>query len=100
MALRFLFQINDSDIPASNRTYFDCAVTKFGIDKVFKVLEEYMPPVDRVSSYCNCLYPFMMAASYEKSALSVIYYLLRQYPSLLDMHVRIMRKRESTFVCR
>ena len=81
--LRFLFQINDSDIPASNRTYFDCAVTKFGIDKVFEVLEEYMPPVDRVCSDSN-LYPFMMAASYEKSALSVIYYLLRQFPSLLD----------------
>ena len=81
--LRCLFQINDSDTPASNRTYFDCAVTKFGIGKVFEVLEEYMPPADRMCSYSN-LYPFMIAASYEKSALSVIYYLLRQYPSLLD----------------
>ena len=50
---------------------------------MFEVLEEYMPPADRMCSYSN-LYPFMMAASYEKSALSVIHYLLRQYPSLLD----------------
>lgn len=45
--LKFLFQINDSH-PASNRTYFDCAVTKFGIHRAFKVMEEYMPPDDRV----------------------------------------------------
>ena len=65
------------------QTFFDCAVTKFGIDKVFEVLEEYMPRVDRVCSQSN-LYPFMIAASYENSALSVIYYLLRRHPSLLD----------------
>ena len=45
--LKFLFQINDSH-PASNRTYFDCAVTKFGIHRAFKVMEECMPPDDRV----------------------------------------------------
>ena len=81
-SLKFLFQISDSD-KASTQTFFDCAVTKFGIDKVFEVLEEYMPRADRVCSQSN-LYPFMIAASYENSALTVIYYLLRRHPSLLD----------------
>ena len=70
--LRYIFQIIDSDT-ASNQTYVDCAVTKFGIDKVFGVLVKHMPPVARVCSYSN-LHPLMIAASYETSALSVIYY--------------------------
>ena len=99
--LSFLFQIKEPDT-ASNQTYFDCAVAKFGMDRVLEVLEEHMPLADRVCSLSN-LYPFMIAASYEKSALSLIYYLLRQYPSLLNQYCpykeknrkRILAGRES-----
>ena len=69
---RYIFQIIDSDT-ASNQTYVDCAVTKFGIDRVFGVLVKHMPPVARVCSYSN-LHPLMIAASYETNALSVIFY--------------------------
>ena len=80
--LKLLFQISESDT-ASNQTFFDCAVRKFGMDRVFEVLEEYMPRADRVCSHSN-LYPLLFATSYEKNTVSVIYYWLRQYPSLLD----------------
>ena len=89
--LSFLFQIKESDI-ASNQTYFDYAVAKFGLDRVLEVLEEHLPLADRVCSLSN-LYPFMIAASYEKSALSLIYYLLRQYPSLLNQYCTYNEKK-------
>ena len=96
--LGFLFQINDADT-ASNRTYFDCAVTKFGIQKVHEIMQEYMPPADKLCAVCN-LYPFMIAASYNESPLSVIYFLLRQVPSLItcnsavgSVHCELKRKR-------
>jgi len=60
--LGFLFRTNDADT-ASNQTYFDCAVTKFGIQKVLEIMEEHMPPANEVCAVCG-LYPFMIAASY------------------------------------
>ena len=45
-------------------------------------LDDAMPPVDRLCALSN-LYPFMIAASYENSDISVVYRLLRQVPSFL-----------------
>ena len=84
MELRFLFQINDSDIPASNRTYFDCAAAKFGTQKVLEIVQEHMPPADEVCAVSS-LYPFMIAASYEEIPLSVVYLLLRHVPFLVKL---------------
>ena len=81
----FLFGINvtddnrDNDAPL-NRTNFDCAVTKFGMQKVLEIVQEHMPPVNEV---CG-LYPFMLAASYKESPLWIVYVLLRQVPSLIN----------------
>ena len=46
-----------------NDTNFYRALTKFGHQKVFEVLEDCMPPADQVCTISN-LYPFMLAASY------------------------------------
>ena len=72
-----------NDMP--NETNFDRAVTKFGQKKV---MEHCLPPADQVCVVSN-LYPFMIAASYEKSDISVIYYLLRQVPSLVNCICKI-----------
>ena len=74
-----LFQPSD-DIP--DDTNFDRAVTKFGLNKALEVLDECIPPADQVCAE-SCVYPFMIAASYESSNLSVIFHLLRQVPSLV-----------------
>ena len=89
--LGFLFRINakdnnpdtdtDTDTDTlSNQTNFDCAVTKFGMQKVLEIVQEHMPPVNEV---CG-LYPFMLAASYKESPLWIVYVLLRQVPSLIN----------------
>ena len=78
--LGFLFRINDTDT-ASNRTYFDCAVRKFGMQKVLDIVQKHMPPATEMCAICG-LYPFMIAASCKESPLSVIYFLLRQVPFL------------------
>ena len=75
-----LFHPSD-DIP--DDTNFDRAVTKFGYKKVLEVLDECMPFVDRVCTVSN-LYPFMIAASFKSSNVSVIYHLLRQMPSFAN----------------
>ena len=88
----FLFQLNaksnntdtdtNTDVDAvtlSNRTNFDCAVTKFGMQKVLEIVQEHMPPSNKV---CG-LYPFMLAASYKDSPLWIVYVLLRQVPFLI-----------------
>ena len=66
------------DIP--DVTNFDRSVTKFGYEKALEVLEHCIPPADEVCAISD-LYPFMIAASYRKSDLSVIYRLLRHAPS-------------------
>ena len=67
-----------NDMP--NETNFDRAVTKFGHNKV---MERCLPPADQVCVISN-LYPFMIAASYEESDISVVFYLLRQAPSFVN----------------
>ena len=74
-----LFQPSE-DIP--NATHFDRAVTKFGYKKVMEVLEACMPPAAGLCAVSN-LHPFMIAASYKRSDISVIYHLLRKAPSLV-----------------
>ena len=75
-----LFQPSN-DIPEV--TNFDRVVTKFGRKKVLEALEDCMTPVDQSCADSN-LYPFMIAASYENSDISVIYQLLRQTPSFVN----------------
>ena len=70
-----------NDVP--DVTNFDRAVTKFGHRKVLEALDDAMPPVDRLCALSN-LYPFMIAASYENSDISVVYQLLRQVGSFLS----------------
>ena len=96
--LGFLFRINGTDT-ASNRTNFDSAVTKFGVHKVFEIVQKCLPPANEVCVVSR-LYPFMIAASYKESPLSVIYFLLRQVPSLItcnsavgSVHCELKRKR-------
>lgn len=61
-----LFQISKSD-----QTNFDCTVTRFGLDRVFEVSEEYM----------SNQYLFMTAASPENVLPATVYFLLHQVPS-------------------
>ena len=75
---------SDSDTP-SNRTNFDCAITKFGMEKILEIVQEHIPPANKVCAAYGCgLYPFMLAASYKESPLSVVYVLLRQVPFLIN----------------
>ena len=97
--LGFLFRINGTDTASSNRTNFDSAVTKFGVHKVFEIVQKCLPPANEVCVVSR-LYPFMIAASYKESPLSVIYFLLRQVPSLItcnsavgSVHCELKRKR-------
>ena len=78
--LGHLFHPSD-DIP--DDTNFDRAVTKFGQKKVLELLDDCMPFVDGVCTVSN-LYPFMIAASFQRSNVSVIYYLLRQVLSIVN----------------
>ena len=68
-----LFKIDDDK---HGKTTFECAVRKFGIEKVFEVIENC-----RIPSSVECsgsrIPSFMVAASFENSAVSIIYYLLR-----------------------
>ena len=75
-----IFKPSD-DIP--DKTNFDRAVSKFGLNKVLGMLDECMPPADQACAVSN-LYPFMIAASYKSSNLSAIYHVLRQAPSLVS----------------
>ena len=78
--LGYIFHPSD-DMPTD--TNFDRAVTKFGYKHVLKALEACMNPAHQVCAVCN-LYPFMIAASFNSSDVSVIYHLLRQVPSLAN----------------
>jgi hypothetical protein len=68
-----LFKIDDNK---HGKTTFECAVRKFGIEKVFQVIENC-----RIPSSVECsgsrLPSFMVAASIANSAVSIIYHLLR-----------------------
>jgi hypothetical protein len=66
-----------------NETFFESSLRKFGCDKVFALIEECLPLnldaewADGANNNGN-LAPFMVAASCENCAASVIYYLLRR----------------------
>jgi len=62
-----------------NETFYDSAVRKFGIDEVFELIEECLPTDEEwVDAHSNALPQFMVAASCENCAASVIYYFLRR----------------------
>jgi hypothetical protein len=58
---------------------FYSAVRKFGIEKVFQLIEECLPTDEEwADAHSNALPLFMVAASCENCAASVIYYFLRR----------------------
>jgi hypothetical protein len=63
-----------------HETFYGSAVRKFGIEKVFKFLVEECLPSDKewADTHSGNLPLFMIAASCENSAVSVIYHLLRR----------------------
>jgi hypothetical protein len=66
-----LFEKDDRGI-----TFYECSITKFGIEKVSKVIQDCIPS----SIVCSGSYlqSFVAAAACENSVVSVIYYLLRR----------------------
>jgi hypothetical protein len=62
-----------------NETSYNSAVRKFGIEKVYQLIKECFPLDEEWSgSHSNALPLFMVAASCENCAASVIYYFLRR----------------------
>jgi hypothetical protein len=62
-----------------DETFYDSAVRKFGIEKVFQLIEECVPLDEEWDdTHSNALPLFMVAASCENCAASVIYYFLRR----------------------
>jgi outer membrane protein assembly factor BamB len=82
-----------------NETFYYSAVRKFGIEKGFKFLVEECLPSDEewADSFSgNSLPLFMVAASCENSAVSVIYHLLRRnvHDALPGDNVGVSKKRK------
>jgi len=63
-----------------DETFFESSLRKFGGDKVFELIEECFPLDEEWAGayYNGNLPPFMVAASCENCAASVIYYLFRR----------------------
>jgi hypothetical protein len=62
-----------------DETFFESSLRKFGGDKVFKIIEDCLPlAAEWAGAHNGNLPPFMVAASCENCAASVIYYLLRR----------------------
>ena len=62
-----------------DETFFESSLRKFGGDKVFKLIEECLPlDAEWAGANNGNLPPFMVAASCDNCATSVIYYLLRR----------------------
>jgi len=63
-----------------DETFYKSAVRKFGIEKVFELIEECVPldDVEWTDTHSNVLPLFMVAASCKNCAASVIYYFLRR----------------------
>jgi hypothetical protein len=62
-----------------DETFFESSLRKFGGDKVFELIEECLPLDEEWAGAHNGNLPlFMVAASCENCAVSVIYYLLRR----------------------
>ena len=70
-----------------DETFYDSAVRKFGIEKVFELIEECVPFLDAewadTHSSTGALPLFMVAASCDNCAASVIYYFLRRNAHVL-----------------
>ena len=81
-----------------NETFYGSAVRKFGIEKVFKFLVEECLPSDKewADTHSGNLPLFMIAASCENSAVSVIYHLLRRnvHDALPGNDVGVSKKRK------
>jgi hypothetical protein len=69
------------------KTFYECGVTKFGIDKILQVIEECVP-LDAGFGGCD-LEPFMVAAACENSTPSVIYFFLRRNPDALLVNYNV-----------
>lgn len=64
------------------RTRYDIATSKFGTTRVMEVIEKLIASNDECKTSSSGKVPsFLIAASFEKSAVSLIYYLLRKDPS-------------------
>jgi hypothetical protein len=62
-----------------DETFFESSLRKFGIDKVFERIEECLPlDAEWADTHSNTLPLFMVAASCENCAASVIFHLLRR----------------------
>ena len=61
-----------------DETFFESSLRKFGIEKVFELIEECLSDAEWDGAHNGNLPPFMVAASCENCAASVIYYLLRR----------------------
>jgi hypothetical protein len=82
-----------------NETFYGSAVRKFGIEKVFKFIVEECLPSDKewAGSFSgNSLPLFMVAASCENCAASVIYHLFRRnvHDALSGNDVSVSKKRK------
>mmetsp|Transcript_23196 Transcript_23196/g.34594 ORF Transcript_23196/g.34594 Transcript_23196/m.34594 type:complete len:297 (-) Transcript_23196:89-979(-) len=76
---------NDGDdVKEECITTYQHAISKFGIDQVFKVIDDCVPFNTPVLHEGASLQPFMIAALCENSPVAVIYHFLRKDPS----HVR------------
>ena len=66
-------------------TRYQRAILNHGVHRTMQVIEECAFEYLRFNEPCskNNLYPFMVAASYQNSPLSVIYLLLRRHPSVM-----------------
>lgn len=63
----------------SDKTAYECAITRFGKEKVFQVIDNCIPSHVVCTDEGTSLPSFMVAASYKNSAVSVVYFLLRKY---------------------
>ena len=59
-----------------SKTTYECAVTKFGIEKVSEVIQDCIPSSVVISG--SHLPSFIVAATYKNSPVCIIYYLLRK----------------------
>jgi hypothetical protein len=64
-------------------TFYQDAVTKFGVDQVIKVIDDCVPSDMAVLCEGTCFPLFLVAASCENSFVAVIYHFLRKNPSIV-----------------
>ena len=72
LGLGSLFKKNEH-----GKTAYECGVVNFGKERVFRAIEDCIPLNAECEGSIN-LPPFIVAASYENSAVAVVYFLLRR----------------------